>query len=67
MNPDQSIRRNDLQYIVWDSFSADRSKFFSDALRRYTERYHGRLVWEKTVPAGGGKTKPIIQIFEVRP
>jgi hypothetical protein len=67
MNPDQSIRRNDLQYIVWDSFSADRSKFFSDSLKRYTERYHGRLVWEKTVPGDGGKPTPIIQIFEVRP
>jgi hypothetical protein len=66
MNPDQSIRRNDLQYIVWDSFSADRSKFFSDSLRRYTERYHGRLVWEKTVPGDDGP-KPIIQIYEVRP
>src|SRR5439155_19785158 len=28
-NPDLAIRNNDLQYIVWDSFSAARSTFFA--------------------------------------
>lgn len=69
-NPDLLIRRNDLQYIVWDSFSASRSQFFSDRLLRYVERYHGREVHRETVPVtSGGETtdKPVILIYEVRP
>ena len=43
-NPDLAIRHNNLQYIVWDSFSAERSPFFSDNLMKYTKRYHGQVV-----------------------
>lgn len=70
-NPDELIRNNELQYVVWDAFSASRSQFFSDRLRRYAERYHGRVVHDETVPAttasGEQTTKPIIRVWEVRP
>lgn len=70
-NPDLRIRSNDLQYIIWDSFSASRSSFFSDRLLRYAERYHGRIVHTETVEvrsdAGEIVEKPIIVIYEVRP
>ncbi len=69
-NPDLLIRSNELQYIVWDSFSADRSSFFSDKLLRYADRYHGRVVHTQTVTVDGpdGETqKEIIVIYEVRP
>ena len=32
-NPDRAIRDNELQYVVWDSFSAARSSYFSSKLR----------------------------------
>jgi hypothetical protein len=71
VNPDQAIRANDLQYLVWDAYSASRSKFFSAALQRYADRYHGRVVHTETVDvkSADGKTvkKPVIKIIEVRP
>jgi 4-amino-4-deoxy-L-arabinose transferase-like glycosyltransferase len=70
-NPDLSIRSNELQYLVWDAFSASRSKFFSRSLQRYADRYHGRVVHTETVAGktAGGKTTqvPVIRIYEVRP
>ncbi|MDH3725553.1 MAG: hypothetical protein OER93_07405, partial [Thermoleophilia bacterium] len=66
VNPDLSIRYNDLQYVVWDAFSADRSPFFERRLMRYVERYHGRAIHTQTVNSGG-TLKPVIRIYEVRP
>ena len=70
-NPDRLIRTNEVQYLVWDSFSASRSKHFSAELLAYADRYHGRVVYTATVPVkdsqGRGVTKPVIQIIEVRP
>ena len=70
-NPDLWIRSNDLQYIVWDSFSAGRSPFFSESLLRYAERYNGRIVHsefvELSTPSGETIEKPVIVIYEVRP
>jgi 4-amino-4-deoxy-L-arabinose transferase-like glycosyltransferase len=70
-NPDRLIRDNELQYVVWDAFSADRSPFFSRKIIRYVERYHGRPVHTRTVPvrtpAGKPARKPVIVIYEVRP
>ena len=70
-NPDKLIRMNDVQYLVWDAFSASRSKFFSARMLRYADRYHGRRVFSVTMPAktADGRTtrKPIITVYEVRP
>jgi 4-amino-4-deoxy-L-arabinose transferase-like glycosyltransferase len=70
-NPDRMIRDNELQYIVWDGFSAARSPFFASKLTRYVERYHGRVAHTETVPVrtAGGRIarKPVITIYEVRP
>jgi hypothetical protein len=70
-NPDQAIRANDLQYLIWDAYSASRSKFFSRSLQRYADRYHGRLVHTEFVRVNSAKghsvLKPVIKIFEVRP
>jgi hypothetical protein len=70
-NPDQSIRSSNLQYVVWDSFSASRSPFFSNSLKRFADQYHGRVVYEQSItiegPDGSKVAKPIIIIYEVRP
>ena len=71
VNPDLEIRRNQIQYLVWDSYSASRSPFFSKRLTDYAERYHGRAVFTATVPVtspSGERTEaPVIIIYEVRP
>jgi len=70
-NPDLRIRSNDLQYVIWDSYSASRSSFFSERLLGYTERYNGRIVHTQfvEVPTAAGESveKPVIIIYEVRP
>jgi 4-amino-4-deoxy-L-arabinose transferase-like glycosyltransferase len=71
VNPDLQIRRNEIQYLVWDSYSASRSPFFAEHLLRYAERYHGRIVHTETVTATGNDGEPaeqaVIVIYEVRP
>ena len=70
-NPDLAIRRNQVQYVVWDSFSAKRSTFFSESLQRYADRYSGHEVYRQEVQVtdrNGRPTKvPIIIVYEVRP
>ncbi len=66
-NPDLQIRHNNLQYLVWDAFSADRSPFFSRKLLRYTDRYNGRVVHVASVSTSGSRTTPVIVVYEVRP
>ena len=70
-NPDLQIRNSDLQYLVWDSFSAERSSFFSESLHRFVKRYHGRIIHTEfvTVRRADGTTvaKPVIVIYEVHP
>ncbi len=70
-NPDFEIRTGEIQYLVWDAYSAGRSSFFSEKILRYAERYNGRAVHteavEVTTPDGETTMKPVIIIYEVRP
>jgi 4-amino-4-deoxy-L-arabinose transferase-like glycosyltransferase len=70
-NPDRVIRDNEIQYVVWDSFSAARSEYFSRSLQRFADRYNGRVVYTETisVPTKDGKRakRPLITIYEVQP
>ncbi|PWU56539.1 hypothetical protein DLE60_26095 [Micromonospora globispora] len=70
-NPDWWLRHNDLQYVVWDSFSAGRSAFFSERLMVLIRRYHGRVVHTEYVDGtdstGARVPVPVIIIYEVRP
>jgi len=70
-NPDLQIRTNNIQYIVWDSYSAARSSFFSQGLLQLTARFHGRVIHTQTVTVtlddGSKVEKPVIIIYLVRP
>jgi 4-amino-4-deoxy-L-arabinose transferase-like glycosyltransferase len=70
-NPDLAIRNNEVHYVVWDSYSASRTTFFSEALMHYVEKYNGRVVHTEVVPVrtADGLTvdKPTIVVYEVRP
>jgi hypothetical protein len=71
INPDLQIRRSELQYLVWDSYSANRTTFFSDKLLGYVTRYNGRVVYTESISQkdaqGNSVTKPVIIIYEVHP
>ena len=70
-NPDFQIRTGELQYLVWDSFSAGRSTFFSEKLLWYVNKYNGRVVHSESVMVktdnGERVEKPVIIIYEVHP
>jgi hypothetical protein len=71
LNPDLQIRNGDIQYLVWDAFSAARSSHFADVLLAYVERYSGTLVHEESVVVRGSDgrrvVRPVIQIYRVHP
>jgi hypothetical protein len=71
LNPDLQIRNGEIQYVVWDSYSAERSSFFSDSLLRFAKRYHGRVIHTQSVRVtlsdGTTVDKPVIIVYEVRP
>jgi hypothetical protein len=68
-NPDLAIRRNELQYLVWDAFSARRTAFFSSLLLRYAKRYNGRVVHTEAAKVrtrdGSLVERPLIVVYEV--
>jgi hypothetical protein len=70
-NPDRLIRDNELQYILWDSYSAARSPFFAQTLKRYADRFNARTIHTQTITvtsdAGKRVKRPLITIYEVRP
>jgi len=70
VNPDLQIRLGEIHYLVWDSFSAGRSPFFSERLLRLAEQFGANVVHTEsvTLPAEGGGTveQPLIVIYEVR-
>lgn len=70
VNPDLQIRLGEIHYLVWDSFSAGRSPFFSERLLRLARQFGGNVVHTESVtfPAEGGGTaeQPLIVIYEVR-
>jgi 4-amino-4-deoxy-L-arabinose transferase-like glycosyltransferase len=65
-NPDASLRHGDLQYIVWDIYSADRSTYFSGRLNQLARRYHGRKIHTETAMKDGREV-PVVVIYQVRP
>jgi hypothetical protein len=69
-NPDRSIRNGDIQYVVWDTYSASRSQFFAQGVVRYADRYNGHVVHREYISSnkGGRRVKtPVIVVYSVRP
>jgi hypothetical protein len=69
-NADLALRRNEVQYIVWDAYSYARSPFFGDALLAKARKYNGRLVYSVTLrlPTKDGATasRSLIRVYKVR-
>lgn len=62
-NADLSLRQGTYQYIVWDAYSAGRSKHFSGRAMDLVHRYHGIPV----LVEHGSDGKPIVAVYEVAP
>jgi len=64
-NPDYALRHGDMQYVVWDLWSARRSAHFSEVLKGLARRFHGHVVHTEYVGSGADR-RPAIIIYEVR-
>jgi 4-amino-4-deoxy-L-arabinose transferase-like glycosyltransferase len=71
VNPDRTLREGEIQYIVWDRFSAERSAHFSETLLELARRYHGRVVHSEYVQGVDDQGNPapvaVIVVYGVRP
>jgi 4-amino-4-deoxy-L-arabinose transferase-like glycosyltransferase len=71
VNPDRTLREGEIQYIVWDRFSAQRSPHFSDRVLELARRFHGRVVHTEYVQGvdaqGRPEPVPVIVVYGVRP
>jgi hypothetical protein len=57
--------------MVWDSFTASRTAFFTDTFNKYKDKYHAKEIFSYSIPVTGpdGMTtnQQIIIIYEVTP
>jgi hypothetical protein len=71
LNADRSIRTGEVQYLVYDVYSASRSAHFGERILDFAERYNGTIVHVAYVTItdenGARQRTPVIIIFEVRP
>jgi hypothetical protein len=68
-NPDRWIRDGKVQYLVWDSYSAARTPFFTQHLRALVDKHHGVAVYTASVdlstPSAGITAKPVVIVYQV--
>jgi hypothetical protein len=65
-NPDRQLRQGELNYVVWDAYSASRTPFYSQQLMTYVHRYRGVLLHTQELDVGDQRTS-VIMVYEVRP
>lgn len=69
-NPDLLIRQSAIQYIVWDTYSAEAFPAEADRLLAYADRYNAREIYRfegERLTSGERTTFPITIVYEVRP
>lgn len=66
-NPDLAMREGRVQYLVWDSYTAGRSSFYSTSLLRYVHRYRGTAVHIVRADPHDPKSRPVIVVYELQP
>lgn len=70
VNPDLLLRNGEIQFLVWDAYSASRTNFFSHRLMTLVRRYQGTVEHVESVTVmtpEGPVVRPVIVIYEVRP
>jgi 4-amino-4-deoxy-L-arabinose transferase-like glycosyltransferase len=69
-NPDRALRDGQFQYVVWDSYTAARARFFADKVKALIDKYQGVAVYTGTVTvranSGTLTVEPVIIIYRVR-
>ena len=70
-NPDLAVRQRKFQYVVWDTYTANRSPSFGAKITTLVNKFHGISVFASTVivkaKSGAAVETPVIVIYRVRP
>ena len=70
-NPDLALRQGKFRYLIWDSYTANRSPLFAAKIDSLAQKYNGVLVFSYTItvrsPGGQQVATPIVKIYRVRP
>ncbi len=69
LNPDLAVRSGEFQYLVWDTYTASRTKFFADRLDRLLTHYHGQQVYPRPETSGldiSHRNGPVV-VYQVGP
>ncbi|MGZ4616336.1 MAG: ArnT family glycosyltransferase, partial [Actinomycetes bacterium] len=66
LNPDNSLRRGDFQYVVWDIYSAKRSPTFAKKLLALSKKHNGRIA-HRAFAGTGPQRRAVIVVYEVHP
>jgi hypothetical protein len=64
VNPDYSLRHGDMQFVVWDIWSATRSPHFSNRLLTLARRFHSPVVHTEYI-GSGSERRPAIVVYAV--
>ena len=67
-NPDGVLRRGEVQYIVWDAYSASRSPHFAGQLMTYVRKFKAEMIQSFSVSARSKHGSPVevVRIYEVK-
>jgi dolichyl-phosphate-mannose-protein mannosyltransferase len=70
-NPDLAVRQGRFRYLIWDSYTANRSPLFAAKIAALANKYNGVLVFSSTItvnsPDGQPVQTPVVKIYRVRP
>ncbi len=61
-NPDLRLRNSEIQYIVWDRYSATRSPHFAERLMNYVKRFKGKIIHTEQLDG-----QDVVIVYEVHP
>jgi hypothetical protein len=64
-NPDGALRSGDYQYVVWDAYSARRSRSFAAKELALIRKYNGRIVHTELANFDGKSKQPVVVIYSV--
>ncbi len=69
INPDYQIATGQIQYLVWDYYSATRSQYFSSKMMNFVDKYNGQLLHTISVdgisPDGMFIRLEVVRIYRV--
>lgn len=68
LDPDKMIESGEIDYLIYDVYSAQRSEYFGDEMNYYIRTHNAELVHTEYEILGSGnqtETKPVVMVYSV--